>query len=47
MGWMGHSNERTTFKYIRYVRKSEMQKLAFSLLDTVMDNAIRENGDDY
>lgn len=47
MGWMGHSNERTTFRYIRYLRKNEMQKIAFTLLDTVMDNAIRENGDDY
>ncbi|TDX15907.1 phage integrase family protein [Buttiauxella sp. BIGb0552] len=47
MGWMGHNNERTTFKYIRYLKKNEMLKCAFSLLDSVMDNAIRENLDDY
>lgn len=46
MGWMGHNNERTTFKYIRYLKKNEMLKCAFSLLDSVMDNAIRENSND-
>lgn len=43
MGWMGHNNERTTFKYIRYLKKNEMFKYVFSLLDSVMDNAIRGN----
>lgn len=46
MGWMGHNNERTTFKYIRYLKKNEMLKCAFSLLDSVMDNAIRDNLND-
>lgn len=36
MGWMGHQNESTTFKYIRFLKMNETLKFAFSILDTVM-----------
>lgn len=36
MGWLGHQNEITTFKYIRYLKINETLKLAFSVLDSVM-----------
>lgn len=36
MGWMGHKHERTTFKYIRFLKMNETLKFAFSVLDSVM-----------
>jgi Phage integrase family. len=43
MGWMGHKNESTTFRYIRFLKLNETLKFAFSVLDTVMVNAITSN----
>jgi Phage integrase family. len=46
MGWMGHNSEKVTFRYIRFLKQNETLKYAFSLLDSVMDSALREYDDD-
>lgn len=48
MGWMGHKHENTTFKYIRFLNMNETIKFAFSVLDTVMEQAtaIHQGGTD-
>ncbi|EDV7054894.1 site-specific integrase [Salmonella enterica subsp. enterica] len=43
MGWMGHTDESTTFKYIRFLKMNETLKFAFSVLDTVMARATEIN----
>ncbi|ENZ2688589.1 tyrosine-type recombinase/integrase [Salmonella enterica] len=43
MGWMGHTHESTTFKYIRFLNMNETIKFAFSVLDTVMAQAVAIN----
>lgn len=42
MGWMGHKDEKTTLKYIRYLRTQEILKTTLSSLDALMDLAVRE-----
>lgn len=44
MGWMGHRNESTTFKYIRFLKMHETLKFAFSLLDSVMSRVTETSG---
>ncbi|WP_234262332.1 site-specific integrase [Klebsiella aerogenes] len=41
MGWMGHKDEKTTLKYIRYLRTQEILKTTLSSLDSLMDLAVR------
>ena len=43
MGWMGHNDESTTWKYLRYLKRKEVFKEKFALLDSIMHNLI---GDD-
>ena len=40
MGWMGHENERDTWKYIKYLRTHEVRKEAMTMLDKLMDEAL-------
>ncbi|MCG9729776.1 tyrosine-type recombinase/integrase [Shewanella sp. Isolate13] len=40
MGWMGHKNERTTWKYLRYLKRKEVFKEKFALLDSIMHNVL-------
>ena len=47
MGWMGHQNESTTFKYIRYLKMNETLKFAFSVLDTVMSRISEADHDGH
>lgn len=47
MGWMGHTDESTTFKYIRFLKMNETLKFAFSILDTVMARATEINQGGY
>ena len=44
MGWMGHRNESTTWKYLRYLQRKEAFKVKFGILDSIMHEAI--GGDD-
>ena len=43
MGWMGHRNESTTWKYLRYLQRKEAFKVKFGILDSIMHEAL---GDD-
>jgi integrase len=40
MGWMGHKNERDTWKYIKFLRTHEVRKEAMTMLDRLMDEAL-------
>lgn len=40
MGWMGHKDESTTWKYLRYLKRKEVFKVKFGILDTIMHEAL-------
>ncbi|MDK9762970.1 site-specific integrase [Vibrio sp. D420a] len=40
MGWMGHNNESTTWKYLRYLKRKEVFKEKFALLDSIMHEVL-------
>ncbi len=40
MGWMGHRNESTTWKYLRYLKRKEVFKVKFGILDGIMHEAL-------
>ncbi|HCG5507818.1 TPA: site-specific integrase [Vibrio parahaemolyticus] len=40
MGWMGHKNESTTWKYLRYLERKEAFKIKFGILDSIMHEAL-------
>lgn len=40
MGWMGHRNESTTWKYLRYLQRKEAFKVKFGILDCIMHEAL-------
>ncbi|CAK3866557.1 tyrosine-type recombinase/integrase [Vibrio crassostreae] len=40
MGWMGHKNENTTWKYLRFLKRKEAFKVKFGILDTIMHEAL-------
>ena len=40
MGWMGHKNESTTWKYMRYLERKEAFKVKFGMLDSIMHTAL-------
>lgn len=40
MGWMGHRNESTTWKYLRYLQRKEAFKVKFGILDSIMHEAL-------
>lgn len=40
MGWMGHKDERTTWKYLRYLKRREIFKVKFGILDSIMHEAL-------
>lgn len=44
MGWMGHKNDSTTMKYIRFLKRKEAYKVKFGVLDSILHEALR---DDY
>lgn len=44
MGWMGHRNEATTWKYLRFLKRKEAFKVKFGILDSIMHEAL--GGDD-
>ncbi|MEZ9257688.1 tyrosine-type recombinase/integrase [Vibrio splendidus] len=43
MGWMGHKNENTTWKYLRFLKRKEAFKVKFGILDTIMHEALGGN----
>ncbi len=42
MGWMGHKNESTTWKYLRFLKRKEAFKVKFGILDSIMHEALGE-----
>jgi len=40
MGWMGHKNESTTWKYLSFLKRKEAFKVKFGLLDSIMHEAL-------
>jgi integrase len=40
MGWLGHKDEKTTWKYLRYLNKDKIHQNAISMLDSIMDDAL-------
>lgn len=40
MGWMGHKDESTTWKYLRFLKRKEVFKVKFGILDSIMHEAI-------
>lgn len=43
MGWMGHKNESTTWKYLRFLKQKEAFKVKFGMLDSIMHEALGGN----
>lgn len=44
MGWMGHKDESTTWKYLRFLKRRDAFKVKFGMLDSIMHEAL--GGDD-
>jgi integrase len=42
MGWMGHKNEATMWKYVRFLRKETVRQNALSMLDRILEEALLE-----
>ncbi|MCA2494328.1 MULTISPECIES: tyrosine-type recombinase/integrase [Vibrio] len=40
MAWMGHKNESTTWKYLRFLRRKKAFKVKFGILDSIMHSAL-------
>ncbi|MCS6159815.1 tyrosine-type recombinase/integrase [Shewanella baltica] len=40
MGWLGHNHESTTWKYLKYLKRKEVFKEKFALLDSIMHEAL-------
>ncbi|HIF9067348.1 tyrosine-type recombinase/integrase [Photobacterium damselae] len=40
MSWMGHENESTTWKYLRYLKRKEAFKVKFGILDSIMHEVL-------
>lgn len=47
MAWMGHKNESTTWKYLRFLKRKKAFKVKFGILDSIMHSALHnDQGDD-
>ncbi|RSD31715.1 tyrosine-type recombinase/integrase [Vibrio pectenicida] len=44
MSWMGHKDESTTWKYLRYLKRKDAFKVKFGILDSIMRETL--GGDD-
>lgn len=42
MGWMGHNNEATTWKYLTYLRYETLLKDKFEMMDNIMHLTLKE-----
>ncbi|WP_395356477.1 tyrosine-type recombinase/integrase [Vibrio sp. D3] len=40
MSWMGHKDESTTWKYLRFLKRKEAFKVKFGILDSIMHEAL-------
>lgn len=42
MGWMGHKDESTTWKYLCFLKRKEAFQVKFGILDSIMHDALGE-----
>lgn len=42
MAWMGHKNESTTWKYLRFLRRKKAFKVKFGILDNIMHSPLHD-----
>jgi len=42
MGWLGHKNEQTTWKYLRYLNKQQLHQKAIFMLDSLVEDVLSE-----
>ncbi|EMY6464366.1 site-specific integrase [Vibrio alginolyticus] len=40
MGWMGHKDESTTMKYVKFLQRKDAFKVKFGILDSIMHEAL-------
>ncbi|MEZ7205345.1 tyrosine-type recombinase/integrase [Pseudoalteromonas sp. DY56-GL79] len=40
MSWMGHNSENTTWKYLKFLKRRDVFKAKFGILDTIMHEAL-------
>jgi site-specific recombinase XerD len=40
MGWLGHKNEHTTWKYLRYLNKQQLHQQAIFMLDSLVEEVL-------
>ncbi|MEZ9916782.1 tyrosine-type recombinase/integrase [Vibrio breoganii] len=45
MAWMGHKNESTTWKYLRYLKRKEAFKVKFGILDSIMHEVLEDSSE--
>ena len=45
MGWMGHKDEKTTWRYLNFINRSKASIRAVCFLDQVMESVINEHED--
>lgn len=45
MGWMGHKDESTTWKYLRFLKRKDAFKMKFGILDSIMHEALGGEGE--
>lgn len=42
MGWLGHKNEQSTWRYLRYLKKRKLHQDALFMLDLMVEEALSE-----
>ncbi|WP_372384807.1 tyrosine-type recombinase/integrase [Vibrio sp. BS-M-Sm-2] len=41
MAWMGHKDDKTTWKYLKYLRKEKANQSAIVLLDQILEESLK------
>lgn len=42
MGWMGHQDEKTTWRYLTYLKKRQLNEEALCILDSIVEDALKD-----
>lgn len=43
MGWMGHQDEKTIWRYLTYLKKRQLNEEVLCVLDSIVDDALRDS----
>lgn len=43
MGWMGHQDEKTTWRYLTYLKKRKLNEDVLCVLDSIVDDVLRDS----